>query len=221
MTVEYQQLRDAEIFKNLSDEALQELAKHCRYVELPAGETLFEQGAPGDALYILETGQIHVVRQYPDGEQVILATEGPYYVIGELSMLVDQPRTGAVIAVSDCTLIALRRESFVSVCEQMSELAVTVLAHVGLRLYRLNLQVRERAIGNVAARVATLLVLLSGGKNGPVEAHIRVSRIARAAATDADVVERLLQEWAQQGYIDYEARRITIHNIETLRDIAG
>jgi CRP-like cAMP-binding protein len=221
MTVEYTKLRDAEIFKSLSDPVLQELARHCRTVELPAGETLFEQNTAGDALYVLETGQVHIVRQYPDGEQVILATEGPYYVIGELSMLVDQPRTGAVIAVSDCTLIALDRPAFVHVCERWPELAVQVMAYLGLRLYRLNLQVREFAVGNVQARVATLLVLLSGGKNGPVGAHIRVSRMARAAATDADVVERILQDWTRQGYIDYQGRTITIHHIETLRDIAG
>lgn len=221
LTVEFHKLRDAEIFKNLPDEILQELARRCRYVELNAGETLFEQNAPGDALYVLETGQIHVMRQYPDGEQVILATEGPYYVIGELSMLVAQPRTGTVVAVSDSTLIALERHDFVEVCTRWPELAVSVMAYLGQRLYRLNLQVRENAIGNIPARVATLLVLLSGGKNGPVDAHIRVSRIARATATDADVVERLLQDWTRRGYIDYEARRIAVNDIETLRDIAG
>jgi CRP-like cAMP-binding protein len=182
---------------------------------------LFEQNDPGDALYILETGQVHILRQHPDGEQVILATEGPYYVIGELSMLTGQPRTGAAVAVSDCTLIALSRAAFEEVCTHLPELAVRVLAYVSRRLYRLNLQVREHAIGNVPARVATLLVLLSGGKNGPVSAHIRVSRMARAAATDADVVERLLKDWAQRGYIDYDARHITVHDIEAIRDIAG
>ncbi len=221
LTVDFDKLRDAEIFKNLPEDILQELAGYCRCVELSAGETLFEQNAPGDSLYVLQTGQIHVMRQYPDGEQVVLATEGPYYVIGELSMLVEQPRTGTVVAVSDSTLIALQRNAFVEVCTRWPELAVSVMAYLGQRLYRLNLQVREHAIGNTAARVATLLVLLSGGKNGPVEAHIRVSRIARATATDADVVERLLQDWTRRGYIDYESRRITIHDIETLRDIAG
>lgn len=221
MAVESIKLRDAEIFKELSDDVLEELARSCTTMELLAGETLFEQNTPGDSLYLLETGQVHIVRQHPDGEQVILATEGPYYVIGELSMLVGQPRTGAVVAVSDCTLIALNRAAFDGVCAQRPELAVAVMGHIGQRLYRMNLLVREHAIGNVAARVATLLVLLSGGKNGPVDAHIRVSRIARATATDADVVERLLQDWVKEGYITFEARRMTINQIETLRDIAG
>jgi CRP-like cAMP-binding protein len=221
MAVDFVKLRDADMFKHLSDEVLQALAAHCHEMELQAGATLFEQNSPGDAMYLLETGQIHIVRQDPDGEQIILATEGPYYMIGDLSMLVGQPRTGSVVAVSDCTLIALSRAAFDSVCAQSPELAVKVLAHVAQRLYRTTLQVREHAIGNVPARVATLLVLLSGGRNGPINAHIRVSRMARATATSADTVERLLNDWERNGIIDYDARKITINDIEALRDIAG
>ena len=68
---DYEQLRNYTIFHDLSDEALLALVKHCQYLELQADETLFQQNDPGDALYLLEAGQIHVVRQYPDGEQVI------------------------------------------------------------------------------------------------------------------------------------------------------
>ncbi len=221
MAVDHLKLRDADMFKHLSDDVLQALAQHCHIMELQAGATLFHQSSPGDSMYILETGQVHIIRQEPDGEQLILATEGPYYVIGDLSMMVGQPRTGTVIAVSDCTLIALNRVGFDSVCTQSPELAVRVLAHMTQRLYRTTLQVREHAIGNIPARVATLLVLLSGGQNGPVNAHIRVSRMARATATSADTVERLLNDWERQGIIDYDARKISVNDIEALRDIAG
>ncbi len=221
MAVAYQKLRDADLFKDFSETALQKLAQQCRTIELPAGATLFEQGDPGDSLYLLETGQIHVMRQYPDGEQVILATEGPYYVVGELSMLVNQPRTGAVVAVSDCTLIALQRQTFVDVCAEMPDVAIKVLAEVSTRLYRMNLQVRENAIGNVAARVASVLLLLTRGGNVTVDQPVRVSRVARAAATDADVVERLLSQWQQQGYITFDGQHLTVLDADVLHNIAG
>jgi CRP-like cAMP-binding protein len=205
----------------LDDEILRALAEHCEYRELPAGVTLFEQGAPGDALYLLQTGQVHIVRQHPDGEQVILATEGPYYVIGDLSMIADQPRTGAVVAVSDCGLIRLDRDSFCRACDRYPGLAFSVMTYLGRRLYRMNLQVREFAIGNVAARVASVILLLSGSANGASTGQIHVSRVARAAATDADVVERLLASWANEGYLTFDGRQVTLHAIETLRAIAG
>lgn len=219
--IDSQTLRDAEMFKNLSDDVLDALARRCRVVELPAGETLFQQNSPPDTMYLLVTGQVHIVREHPDGEQVILATEGPYYLIGELSALVDQPRTGAVVAVSDSTLVALDKQAFDEVCAQTPELAVRVMAYLGQRLYRMNLEVREHAIGNIPARVASLLVLLGGDKNGPVENEVYLRRVARAVAADPDRVEHLLQAWTQQGYLSYNARRLVILNIETLREIAG
>jgi CRP-like cAMP-binding protein len=219
--LDYRLLRDAALFENLPDAVLQMLAAHSYQMELPAGATLFRQNDPGDALYLLQTGQVHLVRQYPDGEQVILTTEGPYYLIGELSVLAGQPRTTTVVAVSDCTLIALSRESLLAVCHDSPLLAERILEQIALRLYRLNLQARENAIGNVAARVASVLLLLADGKNGPVAADVRPSRVARATATDADVVERLFERWSENGYITYDTRRLTIRDVQTLRDIAG
>lgn len=209
------------MFSQMSDDALRALAQRCEAVELQAGETLLQQNDPGDALYMLEAGQIHIIRQYPDGEQVILATEGPYYVIGDLSMLAGQPRVAAVVAVSDCSLIALKQQAFAEVCEQTPDVAIKVVAYLAERLFRLNLQVRENAISNVAARIASVFWLLSGGEAGEIGTTLRVSRVARAAATDADTVERILREWAAAGYIAYDGRRASILDIDMIGDIAG
>lgn len=218
---DFTKLRNYMMFRELDENSLSELAKHCQYLELQAGKTLFEQNEASDALYMLEDGQIHVVRQYPDGEQVILATEGPYYVIGDLSMLTGSPRTGAVVAVSDCTLIRLSREAFDDVCSRVPGISASLVTYVAKRLYRLNLQVREHAIGNVAARVASLLMLLSGRESDTKNTVIRINRMARAAATDADKVERILQEWDEAGYISYDGHQVTLHDIDKIRDLAG
>lgn len=219
--VDYRSLKNAMLFKNMPDETLMELAKHCQLMELPADEMLFQQDDPGDALYLLEEGQVHIVRKYPNGEEVILDTEGPYYVIGELSMLAGQPRTGGVLAVSDCTLIALKHEAFMDVCRRIPGLASAVMTYLATRLYRMNLMVRENAIGNMAARIASVLLLLSGGKAGEVPTDVRVNRIARAAAVNADTVERMLQDWTKAGYITFDGRRLTIHNSEVLQNMSG
>jgi CRP-like cAMP-binding protein len=221
MPVDFKALRDAALFHDLPDDALMALAQHCRYQELPAGHNLFQQSTPGDALYLLTDGQIHLERHYPDGQQVVLTTESPYYVIGELSMLSNQPRTATVVAVADCTLVALERDDFMQVCAEKPAMATALTQYLGYRLHRMNLLVRETAIRNVAARVASVLLLLADDEPGAIDGDVRVSRIARATATDADVVERILGEWVAQGYIDFDGRRLTIHNLDVIGDIAG
>ena len=220
MTINPKTLRNSFLFKDVDAEVLQEVAKHCQHMELSAGDTLFEQNTAPDAMYFLEEGQIHVVRHYSDGAEVILATEVPYYVIGELSLLANQPRTGSVVAVGDCDLIKLSRDAIMQIFHQIPQVAVPALNHMGNRLYKLNLSVRENAVGNVSARVASVLLLLSDDQSGLINHPTPVIRIARATALRADVVDEMLNDWASKGVITIDDKHITINDIGQLRNLA-
>jgi len=219
-TINADTLRNSFLFKDVSAAVLQDVAAQCQPMALPAGETLFEQDALPDALYFLESGQIHVVRCYPDGSEFIIATEVPYYVIGELSLLANQPRTGSVVAVGDCDLIKLSREAIVDVCERVPQIAVTALTQLGNRLYRLNLLVRESALGNTAARLSSVMLLLVDEDKPTLEAPA-ITRLARATAVDANVVERLLKQWVDEGIITRQRKQITVRDLQALRNLAG
>lgn len=222
MSVEAEHLRDVDLFRAADEDALIDMAQHCTRIELLAGATLFEQNAPGDALYVLEYGQIHILRQYEDGEQVILATEIPFYPIGNLSMLAAQPRTGAVVAVSDCTLIVLKRSTWLALCDRHHSLLRAVQERLALRLYRMNLLVRENAIGNAAARVASLLLLMTDDvPESPLLQPLRIHRMARATATDVDVIEHLLADWAADGTIRLRDEHVEVLDVKRLEQLAG
>jgi CRP-like cAMP-binding protein len=216
-----QKLREISLLQEASAEALTELAAHAFVRDLHAGETLFEQDAPGDAFYLIEEGQMHIVRHYASGEEVVLATLGPYDVVGELSGVVGQPRTGSVVAASDCTLIGLEHRALMHAVEHIPGVASSVMRQLGLRLYRMNLQVREHAIGNAQARVASLLLLLAGDKPGLITPTARIIRMARATGMDPDMLERLLREWARLGYLEFDGRRLGLRSVEAIRGIAG
>jgi CRP-like cAMP-binding protein len=214
-------LRYALLFENADDSVLRDVAAQCLTLNLEAGEILFEQDASPDALYILTDGQVHIVRTYPNGHEVILATEGPFYIIGELSLLANQPRTGSVVAVSDCEIIRLSRDSILDICQRVPDIPFLALTRLGERLYRMNLLVRESAIGNVNARVASVLLLLAHSEPGPIAGSIPVTRLARATALDADIVEHLIKQWAAKGIISYEHQTLTIHDLDAIHDLAG
>jgi len=61
-------------------------------VELKAGQVLFRQGDRGDRVYLVEAGQVELVRERADGteEQLHVATRGEYF--GELAPLLGFPR---------------------------------------------------------------------------------------------------------------------------------
>jgi CRP-like cAMP-binding protein len=213
-------LRNSFLFKDAEETVLQAVSKYCEFMELDAGETLFEQESPPDAMYFLVDGQVHVVRRYPEGYDVKIATEVPFYVIGELSLVAHQVRTGTVVAVGDCDLIRLSRKAVVEICQQYPNVGVRALTHLGARLYRLNLWVRESAVSNVSARLASVLLLMVHGEATTLSS-ISITRLARATAIDADVVERLLRQWDEYGVISHRDRQITIRNLDALHTFAG
>jgi CRP-like cAMP-binding protein len=74
-------LRKVPIFSELSDEDLDHLAQSTREFELPAGEVLFTEGSPGRHAYIIQSGQIEILKA-SGGREIQLAIRQPGEVIG-------------------------------------------------------------------------------------------------------------------------------------------
>ena len=214
-------LKNSFLFKEVDASILAEIASQAQDLELLAGETLFEQNSAPDAMYFLEAGQIHVVRHYRSGKEVILATEVPYYVIGELSLLANQARTGSVVAVGNCDLVKVNRDTIESFSHKYPEIALKALSHLGKRLYRLNLHVRESAIGNVQARIATLLSLMVNEETGDITEDINITQLARATALDVDVVKHTLSQFVHDNIIEIQGKSVNVTDLIGLKNIAG
>lgn len=220
-TIDLDTLRESVFFRDVEDEILVDIVPHCEVLPLAAGETLFEQDSASNALYFLEVGQIQVLRRYPDGNELVIATESPPYVIGEISMMANLPRSGRVVAVETCRLIKLGRDEILEVCARIPEMTVQTLTNLGQRLYRLNLRVRENAVSNVAARIASLLLLLTDNQAAKIDGNLSPDDIARATAVNSEVVDRLLKQWSEYEIISHDGQQITINHPEALRNLIG
>jgi putative ABC transport system ATP-binding protein len=81
-------------------------------VEVAAGETIFEQGARGELVYVIETGRVEILRQNADGGEEHLAELGPGEYFGELGPLLGFPRSATARAVTPMRLIAYNVRDF-------------------------------------------------------------------------------------------------------------
>src|SRR5690606_41153917 len=73
-------------------------------ISVAAGETLFREGDPPGPAYLIERGTLEV-SALRDGEQMVLGTLGPGDLLGEMALIDQAPRTAAVVALEDCTLM--------------------------------------------------------------------------------------------------------------------
>jgi CRP-like cAMP-binding protein len=105
-------VRSIPLFSGLSREDVAKIMGNLQEVEFAAGATIFSQGNPGDALYLIQSGAVQVVLNVSEDRSEIIAVMGPQEYFGEMALLSSAPRSATVIAVKDSTLWKLSRESW-------------------------------------------------------------------------------------------------------------
>lgn len=105
------ELSKVDIFRSLPPEEVQAVVPHMTLRTLPAGEIVFDQGDPGDALYIIDSGRVAVMRTQ-QGRTTTLAHLGKGETFGEMALLTERTRTASVITVEPVSLWKILREDF-------------------------------------------------------------------------------------------------------------
>jgi putative ABC transport system ATP-binding protein len=76
------------------------------------GQVVFEQGAPSDLVYIVEDGQVEIVRQRTDGAEEPVALLGPGRYFGELGPLFGLRRSATARAVEHAVVTGYTPRDF-------------------------------------------------------------------------------------------------------------
>ena len=107
------------------------------YRSFAPGQTIFQEGEPGDNLYIVAEGQVDVVA----GGQLI-ETVGPGGILGEMALIDDKPRSARAVARTDCVLTPITRQHFLTLVQRTPLFALQVMRVMAERLRRANTRSR-------------------------------------------------------------------------------
>ncbi len=138
-------LRSVDLTSGLDRVALARLAAYMDPLTVQAGDVIFSEGESGDALFIIVRGTFGVFAG-PDGRR--LNTIGPGHYVGELALLIDEPRTATIRADSDGEVLRLERQQFVELLGRDAGAAKAVATTLARRLRR-----RDGALPDEAADV--------------------------------------------------------------------
>jgi hypothetical protein len=111
------------------------------FVEVAAGTAVFKEGDSGGDMFIIESGQIDIVRKARGDEPI--ATLGPGDFFGEMAILEDQPRFAGAIAKTDVRLLRIERSAFADVLKQNVEIGVRIMRKLAARHRRAELRAQE------------------------------------------------------------------------------
>src|SRR5690625_6787006 len=130
-------------------------------VRFPRGTTIFDEGEPGDRLYIITAGKIKLARHAPDGRENLLTIMGPSDMFGELSIFDPGPRTSSAITVTEVKAVSMDREALKDWISQRPEIAEQLLRVLARRLRRTNNSLADLIFTDVPGRVAKTLLQLA------------------------------------------------------------
>jgi uncharacterized membrane protein len=142
-------LKEVPLFELLDDNERTELAAQLDVVRFAAGQTIFNYGEPGDAIYVISSGEVEVFFKNDTGERIVLevATRGDFF--GELSMLDEGTRSASVIATQDTQVLRLDRPDLEKFLRLRPQAAMDLLAAMGRRLRETVERLRHTATRNV------------------------------------------------------------------------
>ena len=99
---------------------------------LAHGEVLFEEGDPGDAMYVVIGGQLSVESQ---SQRVDSVPAGG--IIGEMAMIDNRPRSATAVAATDCEVVPIDPIWFKHLVSKNPDFAIHVMSVMADRVRRL------------------------------------------------------------------------------------
>jgi len=197
-------------FAGLGDEAIEAVAVLCVFRRLDAGETLFLKGDPGDALYAVRRGQIRIATSSSSGRRLTLNLLGPGDVFGEVALLDGRPRTADAAAVEPTELYTVLRRDFFDLLEKRPTVATRIIELLCERIRWMSAQMEERALLPLETRLAYRLVALS--EDYGHELHVSQEELAVFIGASRESVNRQLQNWRRQGWVELSRNCIRVLN---------
>lgn len=215
------------LFRDMAPEAIAEVLAAASVRSLAVGESLFHQGDPVEALYVVESGKLKLSQVTPEGEEVVVRTAGEGAILAGVAVLGKRvlPVTG--VAVTAARVLLWPRERAQELATRHPQLRDNVLQTIADRMQESLSRIRELSTESAGRRVARALLRLARehgrpeGGRVPIDHRVGRQELADLAGTSMFTASRLLALWAREGILEVGRQRVVVRRLAELERLAG
>jgi CRP-like cAMP-binding protein len=187
-------LKGVPLFADLPRDAIQGISKRLLLRHVPKDELVYTEGTLGDALYIIESGQVRIVSDAESEREVFAHLQASDF-FGEMALLTGKSRSSAARAETNTNLWMLYRSDFDELLVQYPAISLSLSRTLSERLAQADQRFVERHL-----RRMSLLVGLSSKQLEDVSARLRPVKyrsgeVILTEGTSGDVM--YLIEWGR------------------------
>ncbi|RKD26002.1 cAMP-binding protein [Ammoniphilus oxalaticus] len=196
------------IFSSLSDEEIAKVAKMSSHQRFAKGEALIHEGETADTLFIINHGQVKLLKLTIDGKEQILniLTSGDFF--GESHLFAtNMINNFSVYAIDDTEICLLTKQDFDLLLKDNPDIAIKLLSVLTNRLVHIENLAQNLATKDPSARIVQIILQFcekfGKRKNGEIEIDLPLSReeIASYAGVTRETISRKLRMFEDLGLI--------------------
>ena len=149
-----------DIFCDLGQEELMEIAHATTMVTCPTGKIFHSPAERGEVLFILKKGHVQIYRLSDEGRKLVMAALGPGTVFGEMALTGIGMHDTFAEATEDALICILNRRDLEKLLMSKPQVAVRLLDLMGRRLRTAEERLEQTLFHDVPSRLASLLLRL-------------------------------------------------------------
>jgi len=218
------QVRHLAVCSALEDDELRLLDNIIKFIDLEAGDALFDEGEPASNVYNLTSGTIKLYKLLPDGRRQIT---GFLFAGDFLGLAASEDYIYSAEAVTAVALCRLSRVDLDRLMEHTPQLERRLLSMARYELAEAQDQILLLGRKTAKERIASFILMLSeravrrGETGNPVSIPMSRNDIGDYLGLTTETVSRTLTRLRSSGAIIMESdRKVTLVEREALQDIA-
>ncbi|MFZ5452233.1 MAG: cyclic nucleotide-binding domain-containing protein [Thermodesulfobacteriota bacterium] len=144
MTLQCEFLKKISLFQDLEEHEIQQVLDRTTPRNFLAGAVILREGERGDSLFVMCQGEVEITKaltlvldEDTPKEKVMIrlrALDGVCF--GEMALLENEARSATVTALSDCSLLELNRQEFLTLVRDNPEMGLKLVLNLAQLLSR-------------------------------------------------------------------------------------
>ncbi|WP_297869540.1 Crp/Fnr family transcriptional regulator [uncultured Flavobacterium sp.] len=207
-------VRQFSSLKALNKDELLRMAECKTSYTIKKGEPIFEEGEVTNGIYCIKDGVCKLSKLSDNGKDQIVKLVKPGELLGQRSMISDEPANLSAVALEDMEVCFIPRSEVMQFFTQNNQFSMNVMKTICEDLKGADDHMVNMAQKTVRQRLAETLIYLEDtfGKNDDGTLRIQLSReeLAGMIGTATESCIRLLSELNKSEYIELIGKKIKL-----------
>ncbi|MBP9849677.1 MAG: Crp/Fnr family transcriptional regulator [Flavobacterium sp.] len=207
-------VRQFSSLKALNKDELLRMAECKTSYTIKKGEPIFEEGEVTNGIYCIKDGICKLSKLSDNGKDQIVKLVKPGELLGQRSMISDEPANLSAVALEDMEVCFIPRSEVMQFFTQNNQFSMNVMKTICEDLKGADDHMVNMAQKTVRQRLAETLIYLEDtfGKNDDGTLRIQLSReeLAGMIGTATESCIRLLSELNKSEYIELIGKKIKL-----------